>query len=48
MALFNAKERPVAFWEGIFARADERFKVQRVESKALSYMVVIEAVWDGN
>lgn len=47
MALFNAKERPVAFWEGIFARADERFKVQRIECKALSYMVVIEAVWDG-
>ncbi|KAF2851527.1 S-adenosyl-L-methionine-dependent methyltransferase [Plenodomus tracheiphilus IPT5] len=47
MALFNAKERPVEAWKGVFKEADERFEVVRVEADELSFMCVIEVVWKG-
>lgn len=47
MALFNAREREVEAWEGIFRAADERFEVRRVEADPLSFMCVLEAVWRG-
>ena len=47
MALFNAKERPVAAWKEIFRRADERFEVVRVKADPLTFMCVLEAVWRG-
>lgn len=47
MALFNAKERPVSAWEGIFREADGRFEVRRVGADPLSFMCVLEAVWRG-
>jgi hypothetical protein len=47
MALFNATERPVEAWKGIFRKADERFDVVRVEADPLSFMCVLEAVWRG-
>jgi hypothetical protein len=47
MALFNAKERPVAAWKEIFRAADERFEVVRVKADPLTFMCVLEAVWRG-
>lgn len=47
MALFNAEERPVKAWEGIFREADERYEVRRVNTDPLSFMCVLEAVWRG-
>jgi hypothetical protein len=47
MALFNAKERPVAAWKEIFRLADERFEVVRVKADPLTFMCVLEAVWRG-
>jgi hypothetical protein len=47
MALFNAKERPVAAWKEIFRSADERFEVVRVKADPLTFMCVLEAVWRG-
>jgi hypothetical protein len=47
MALFNAKERPVAAWKEIFRMADERFDVVRVKADPLTFMCVLEAVWRG-
>lgn len=47
MALFNAEERPVEAWRKIFAEADERFEITRVEANPLTFYVVIEAVWRG-
>jgi hypothetical protein len=47
MALFNAEERPVETWRGIFGKADSRFDVRRVEADPLSFMCVMEAAWTG-
>jgi hypothetical protein len=47
MALFNAKERPVAAWKEIFRMADERFEVVSVKADPLTFMCVLEAVWRG-
>ncbi|KAL1797677.1 hypothetical protein ACET3X_004283 [Alternaria dauci] len=47
MAIFNAKERPVEAWKEIFKQADERYEVVRVEADPLSFMCVLEAVWQG-
>lgn len=47
MALFNAEERPVEAWKGVFKKADERFDVVRVKADPLSFMCVLEAVWRG-
>ncbi|KND91784.1 6-hydroxytryprostatin B O-methyltransferase [Tolypocladium ophioglossoides CBS 100239] len=44
MALFNAKERPVEEWKGIFQAADSRFEIVRTKADPLTFMVVIEAV----
>lgn len=44
MALFNAKERPVEEWQGIFQAADPRFEIVRTKADPLTFMVVIEAV----
>ncbi|KAL3959287.1 sterigmatocystin 8-O-methyltransferase [Purpureocillium lilacinum] len=45
MALFNARERAVDEWKGVFAAADPRFEVTRVKADPLSFMVVMEVVW---
>lgn len=48
MALFNAKERPVEAWKGVFALADERFEVRDVRANPQqNFFAVIEAVWRG-
>ncbi|CAE7021182.1 hypothetical protein CFE70_002965 [Pyrenophora teres f. teres 0-1] len=47
MALFNAKERPVEAWKGIFKQADERFDIVKVEADPLTFTCVLEAVWRG-
>ncbi|KAF2475192.1 S-adenosyl-L-methionine-dependent methyltransferase [Lindgomyces ingoldianus] len=47
MALFNGRERPVDTWTEIFRAADERFEVASVKANALTYILVIEAIWRG-
>lgn len=45
LALFATKERPVEVWKEIFAAADERFHIERLEANPLTFMVVMEVVW---
>ncbi|TLS21146.1 uncharacterized protein PpBr36_10525 [Pyricularia pennisetigena] len=47
MALFNAKERPLGAWKGVFEAADQRFKVKDCEPKPGEFFAVIEAEWTG-
>jgi hypothetical protein len=47
MAIFNAKERPVESYRGIFRAADERFEIVNLKADPLSFIAVIEAVWRG-
>ncbi|KAJ6440118.1 sterigmatocystin 8-O-methyltransferase [Purpureocillium lavendulum] len=47
MALFNARERAVDEWKGVFAAADPRFEVVRTKADPLTFMVVMEIVWRG-
>ncbi|EEH18615.2 hypothetical protein PABG_07675 [Paracoccidioides brasiliensis Pb03] len=45
MALFNGKERPAHAWKQIFASADERFEIARINANPVAFFVVVEAVW---
>ncbi|EEH45053.2 uncharacterized protein PADG_01203 [Paracoccidioides brasiliensis Pb18] len=45
MALFNGKERPAHAWKQLFASADERFEIARINANPVAFFVVVEAVW---
>ena len=47
MALFNAKERPIEDWKGIFGKADERYEIVNVNSSPEIFISVMEVVWKG-
>ncbi|KAK5166472.1 uncharacterized protein LTR77_008015 [Saxophila tyrrhenica] len=44
-ALFNAGERTLDQWKALFARADERFQLQRVWPLRNSQLSLLELVW---
>lgn len=46
-ALTNGKERGARDWEALFASADSRFRVEKIETPPMSSLGIIEVGWEG-